>query len=283
MNLIECFLPEKKNIFFRILLFIAFIASGMPYVQAQDEILVDEEKELSNSAVDFSFGADLTSSYIWRGINFGNSPAIQPAMAFSTHGFSIGAWGSYAFSRTGYPVNDSLSLDYHYTELDLSIAYTYKYFTLMVTDFYAPSPVDSAPGNDYFNWKSNETFHTLEAAFIFDGPEKVPLRFLASVFFYGADKDKDSTGVYGWGPNNNYSTYFELSYLFQAKKLFIRPYIGGIPFGSSFYGPKAGITNIGVNLSREIAIVPKYAIVLQGNLIFNPLDKKAYLVFMISL
>ena len=46
----------------------------------------------------FSVGADLVSSYVWRGTQFGSGPAIQPGISYATGGFEIGAWGSNSFS-----------------------------------------------------------------------------------------------------------------------------------------------------------------------------------------
>ena len=40
-----------------------------------------------------SVGADLVSSYIWRGQDLGNA-SIQPALSLSYKGISLSAWGS---------------------------------------------------------------------------------------------------------------------------------------------------------------------------------------------
>lgn len=261
----------------------AFLIAGLQASGQVDQPEEVQKGDAGKSTVSLDFGADLVSRYIWRGSDYGRAPAVQPSISFSAYGLTVGAWGSYAFSRTSFQVNDSISVDGYYTETDLFISYTYKYFTLMLYDYYTPYPVDSLKGNNYFNWKNDETFHTLEASFIFDGPDKFPLRFIASVLFYGADKGKDSTGTYGMGSNNNYSTYFELSYNFEVKGIGIRPYIGGIPFGSAWYGPEAGITNVGLHLTKDIPITKQYALPVQANLMFNPLDKKAYLVFILSI
>ncbi|MBC8456824.1 MAG: hypothetical protein H8D67_02360, partial [Deltaproteobacteria bacterium] len=133
------------------------------------------------------------------------------------------------------------------------------------------------------HWKNQTTWHTIEVSLVFNGPEKFPVQFLASTLLYGADKGKDTTGVYGAGTRNNYSTYFELSYQFEVKGFGIRPFIGGIPFGSAWYGPKAGINNVGINIRKEIPVSKKFSIPIQSNLVFNPMSKRAYLVFILSL
>lgn len=48
-------------------------------------------------AAGFKIGADVVSSYVFRGTEFGNSVAIQPALSYTcpTTGIIVGAWGSY--------------------------------------------------------------------------------------------------------------------------------------------------------------------------------------------
>ena len=250
---------------------------------AQEEVALKESEIAKEAKITFNAGADLVSRYIWRGNDYGNSAAFQPTVSFSAYGITLGAWGSYALSRSKYWVNDSVSLDAPYMECDLFLAYTYKYFTLVLFDYYTPSPVDSLPGNNYFNWKNNTTFHTLEVNLIFDGPEKFPMHVLASTLVYGADKDKDSTGVYGEGTKNNFSTYFELSYLFNVKGFELRPFIVVIPFGSSWYGPEGGVTNVGIHVGKEIPVSSRFSIPICSKLVFNPMSKKVYLVFVLTI
>ena len=64
-----------------------FVVTVPGFSQLQDEMKM--EKPTSKPA-ELSLGADLVSRYIWRGKDFGNSPAIQPNVAFSVAGFKIG-------------------------------------------------------------------------------------------------------------------------------------------------------------------------------------------------
>ncbi len=107
-----------------LLLLIAFI----PNANAQDE---DESP--------WSAGLDIYSSYIWRGAKFGDGPAFQPAVSFSTGGFEIGAWGSV-----------SSSTDEGF-EMDLYASYGFGPVSLTLTDYYF--------GGD---WTQYSTTHYLE-------------------------------------------------------------------------------------------------------------------------
>ncbi len=256
------------------------------WVMAQEErVLSNIEAKKETRGADLSFGADFFSRYIWRGYDYGNSPAIQPNIDFSWNGLNIGAWGSYAFSKHSIQVNDTTVVDAgNYSEVDLYVSYTYKWITLLVYDYFTLNGLNPNEGNRYFDYRNTTTGHTFEASLSFNGTETFPLRILAGTLFYGDDKNKDSTGVYGMGEKNNYSTYFEVGYTFRIKKIETEliPFIGGIPFGSSWYGPYAGITNIGLTVKKSIPVTPEYEFPVQASLIANPQSEALFLVFGIS-
>ena len=53
-----------------------------------------QQADTTKSNWDNSVYADLVSRYVWRGSDFGNSPAIQPGLDISYKNFTVGAWGS---------------------------------------------------------------------------------------------------------------------------------------------------------------------------------------------
>ncbi len=273
----------RKNLFLRsiilVSLFIGLCMQG--HAQLQDENKMEEK---TGSSAAFSAGADLVSRYIWRGSDYGNSPGIQPAMAFSVAGFKAGFWGSYGLGQYSKQINDSTIANMgHYAEVDLYLSYTWKGFTIMAYDYFFPNSLDPNNGNKYFNFKSGTTGHTLEACLSWGGTEKFPLQLYAGTLIYGADKGKDSTGVYGAGSENNYSTYFEAAYQFNVKGFGIKPFLGGIPFGSSWYGPSGGIINAGCTFTKTIRISSEYSLPVFCSAITNPQAQSLFLVFGISL
>jgi hypothetical protein len=71
-------------------------------------------------------GADLVSNYIWRGLKFGNGPALQPKVEFNSGIFTLGGWGSYCFSNNEAPETDLyMSLS---SKSGLSLTFTDYYF-----------------------------------------------------------------------------------------------------------------------------------------------------------
>jgi hypothetical protein len=241
---------------------------------SQTEDIHQAEKNPPNPP-SISFGADLVSRYIWRGKDFGNSPAIQPNLSFSVAGLKIGAWGSYGFVYRHIVGN--------YAEFDPYISYTWKFFTLGITDYFFPNGQTPNDNNKYFNYENNTTGHTFEACLTFTGPEKFPLQVYAGTFFYGADKGKDTAGVYGSGTKNNYSTYVEISYPFTVRGIGLKPFAGGIPFGSGWYGPYGGVINAGLTVSKTIRISKEYGLPAYSSIIANPQTQSIFFVFGITL
>ena len=265
------------------ILMISFLTTVNAQEQKEEQ---PSGKEENTSGASLSFGADLVSRYVWRGMDYGNSPAIQPSIALSWKGFTLGAWSTYAFANHSVAINDSTRIDAgKYAEFDLYLSYTWKWFTLMIYDYYSPNGIDPNGGGNYFDYKNSTTGHTLEGCICFQGPEKFPVKFTAATLFYGADKGKDSTGVYGAGTKNNYSTYLELGYQFHLKKIDmdLSPFLGSSLLGSSWYGPKAGVINLGVTAKKVVPITPKFGLPLQLQVITNPVAKSAFLVFIVTL
>lgn len=216
----------------------------------------EEEAEESGSA--FSVGADLVSRYVWRGTDFGNSPAIQPGISFSTGGFEIGAWGSYSFSsNTGG------------AEADLYAGYSFDFgLSLGVTDYYFPGEsldmmgsVDSlgvligtiAPSRTgaYFDGDA----HAIEIA---AGYEIGGLSLLAG-YFIGGD------------------IYTEIGYSFGVVSVFAGAGNGAYTLDGNFM-----LCNVGLGVEKEIKITDSYSLPMFGQLILNPDSKQVHWVVGVS-
>jgi hypothetical protein len=250
--------------------------SGSTFCQTAD---ADKTEKKLAQPPQFALGTDLVSRYVWRGRDYGNSPAIQPNASFSVAGFKIGVWGSYGFVPYSQMINDSTIVNMgNYAEFDPFISYTLKGFTLTLTDYFTFNGLTPNAGN-YFNYKNSTTGHTLEVSLAWNGPEKFPLQLYVGTLVYGADKGKDDYGNYGLGTENNYSTYIEASYPFEIKGFGLKPIVGFIPFGSSWYGPTAGVPNVGLTLSKTIPITKDFGLPLFTSIFANPQSKSIFFVF----
>ena len=74
------------------------------------------------------FGADVVSSYVWRGTQFGSGPHIQPWMELGSGALTGGIWGS--FPTTGGDGGH---------ELDLWASYDFGPLALTVTNYSFPN------------------------------------------------------------------------------------------------------------------------------------------------
>ncbi len=214
---------------------------------------------MAQGGAKFELGADLYSRYVWRGTDFGNSPAIQPWATFSVSGFSIGTWGSYA--------TNSKAMQ----EADLFVSYDIKdVVTLAVTDYFFPN--GSSANNNYFDYNEDSTGHVFEGTATFNGLSTLPLTLSVSYNFYGADPDN--------------SLYMELGYGNTFRDVEYNIFVGGATGAYYLYGKNDnnfGIVNVGIGLSKAIRISETWSLPVNTSLITNPTAESIFIVFGISL
>ena len=197
----------------------------------------------------WSAGADVVSTYVWRGLKLSNA-AVQPAVSFSTGGFTIGGWGSASF-------------DGDLLEADLFANYAFDFgLSLGLTDYYFPT---SLTGSDYFEYGKAAGAHAFEVNL---GYEISGLSLAANYILNEAGGAGSSGG----------DKYFEIGYSFKNVSLFVG---GGDKQHVSDLGDFK-ITNIGTSATKEIAITPSFTLPLTGSAILNPDTKKFFLVAAVS-
>lgn len=215
----------------------------------------------------FTVGADLVSSYVWRGFTENKTPNIQPSATFTYGGLSIGAWGSGSF-------------DGAYKEVDLSASYAFNdLFSLTVTD-YNWNLLGATPHyNNYFYYKNDSTGHIFEGSLNYAGVKEFPLSISVNTMFYGADKKSKSDTT----KQNAFSTYVELAYpIAKNAKLTL----GGL-YLSSKDGNNAylvenrkgfNITNIALKVTKDLKFSDSFSLPVYGIIGFNPEAEDAFLV-----
>ena len=109
--------------------------------------------------VEASVGADLVSSYIWRGQELGGV-SFQPTLSVAWKGLSLTAWGSVGWESE------------FAKEFDLTLGYSIKGFSVSVTDYSFSSGKNFKTGADingkYFHFGSWSTLHVFEAQVGYD-------------------------------------------------------------------------------------------------------------------
>lgn len=216
---------------------------------------------------DYSFGADLSSRYLWRGMELSKSPCIQPTATLSIGNFSASAWGSYTLA------NESLQ------EFDIYVSYKIKNITLAVNDYFVPDEYSS--NNKYFIYDAGKTSHVVEAAATYSSEEN-PFSVTLGTFVYGADtgygyeEKQDSLG------NNYMSSYAEIGYAFKIKDNNLNLFCGLTPW-AGYYGNTMGVVNAGLSMSKEIEITEKYSLPIKGTIMANPQTHNIYFGFAVTL
>ena len=203
-------------------------------------------------------GADLVSSYIWRGLVFCDKPSIQPYISYTNNkgNFTIGTWGS-------------LSNDGSYNEVDFWATYVWNNLSVSIWDY---NTVNS--GINYFEYDNKKTTHLIEGIVAYKISESIPLTITAGSFLYGADKKPNDTTL-----TNNYSSYFELSYPIKWKSNEVNLFVGATPTDGKIYGMKDfGIVNAGLSTTKQIKFSEDFSMGVSGSLITNPMAEKIYFV-----
>jgi hypothetical protein len=205
-------------------------------------IMAQEEDEKQSK---FSAGADLYSSYVWRGSKLGTGPAFQPSVKFATGGLTIGAWGS--FDAAGY------------MESDLYASYEFGFgLSLGITDYYYPD-------YDFFDVSDTTGAHAFE---LNAGYSVAGLSLSANYILNKAGGAASAGG----------DMYFQAGYAFKNVDIFL-----GAGNGWHTSDGKFMICNVGVGTGRTIKITDKFEITVSGQLIFNPEKEKMYAVVGFSL
>ena len=211
-----------------------------------------------------TLSTDVFSRYIWRGSDYGASPSVQPTLYFNGGGwFELGVWGSYSLKGV-------------YSETDPYLKLTYKYFSVILTDYFIYSDTQTKKPA-YFDYGKKTTNHALEASLLFKGPEKFPLSILVGTYFYGNDRKWGYDAVKDSTLENYYSTYIELTYSFKCCHNNFDVFLGLTPRAGA-YGNTLGVINTGINAYKKIKLTPTFELPLKASLIFNPQAERVFFV-----
>jgi hypothetical protein len=214
-------------------------------------------------AQELSVGSDFVNRYIWRGTDFGNSPSIQPTVAFSAGGLTIGFWGAYA-------TNDV------YQETDFYGGYSFDLdksgsIYLGYTDYMFPgSGFDISNFNNYDD-PNGPGSHFIEINASYSGPEKLPISVAFNIFVHNV---KDNP------------VYFELGYAVPVKDVELSLFLGGSAGnGAAYYGStkKFDVVNTGIKASKEIKITESFSLPVFGSVFVNPATNSLFYLVGFSL
>ena len=204
-----------------ILIFVVILSFTTTEVKAQD------------------FGADVVSSYVWRGTQFGTGPAVQPWFTLPelTSGLELGVWGGEHASGQTY-------------ELDLYASYDFGPFALTVTNYTFPT------ATGVYDTASYE---------LFDGDMEVTAS--ASLGAIGL-----TVGYF----TDLEALYVEAGTTVAGMDLAIG--YGSDGDGAFYAGGDSGLVNVSLGGSKDIKITDDYSLPLFGSFIYNPDAEAAFMV-----
>ncbi len=242
-------------------------------------ILVSADTICAQGKVSADAGADFVSRYVWRGMDIGATPSIQPWAALGVSGFELGFWGAYALS------NNTSGND----ESDIWLSYTYSApsgysITAIATDFYYPNG-----GAEFFNFNNHDATaivqdtlgedvvvsdagaHLIELGLTIAGPESMPF----SISGY--------MNIHNDAGNN---TYFQADYsttFGETGMSFFLGATGGSEDNPGYYGADGfALINVGFTASKEIKITDDYALPIFVTYAVNPEQEATNVVFGLS-
>lgn len=233
----------------KVLTFTALALGGM-------SVATSVKAEEPEKAVTLSVGADLVSSYVWRGQECAGV-SIQPeaTLTFNKANITFGVWGSAPLVEK----ENSFNMG----ECDLSLSWNpIEALSIGFTDYYF------CTGNFLSAWNfSSDASHNLELNLGYD------FKFLAlswNTCLTGPDHDGDG--------NRNYGTYIELSAPWKLSGLDGSFAIGARPWSDAFTNAKDGnskfhVCNIALTANKELFHLP-----FMGQLVVNPQSDNIYFV-----
>ena len=197
----------------------------------------------TNISYSQDFGADLVSSYVWRGTQFGSGSHIQPYMDLGSGNLTGGVWGSFPTSAKGGG-----------NELDLWVSYDFGPLALTITNYTFPGEGGVySKGEGLFNGDYTE----LSASTSIGGVD------LSAGYFTEVE-----------------ALYIELGTSIGAVDIALGY---GDDSADAFYADgESGLINMSFSGSKDIQITDSYSLPVFGSFIVNPKAETAFLVFGIS-
>ncbi len=202
----------------------------------------------ASAQVTVSGGADLVSSYVWRGARLGGA-SVQPYAELAVGGFAIGAWGS-----TG------LITFADEKELDFYASYGIGNFSATITNYFCGSEDLLFFGTDA---------HVYEATLAYTLGDSFPLSIAANYNFSGDDDN---------------SVYIALDYPLTVGEVGVDLGVGITPMESAAYGTDGfDVCSVSARVSKSVAITDSFELPMFVDVIANPAAETTFLLFGTSL
>ncbi|MDR2009316.1 MAG: hypothetical protein LBQ22_02400 [Bacteroidales bacterium] len=184
---------------------------------------------------------DIVSRNIWRGV-YQAGGSIQPSLTAGYKNFELYVWGTTDFQATSH-------------EVDFTISYTFRGFTLGITDYWCGNNTDTYSRNHQFE-------RNLKYAF-----DKIPLSLEWNTIFYGEDKPFV------------YSSYAEIKYKLELPSINFDFSLGFTPWKNQVLETdKFAVTNLLATAGKRISISSLFDMFPSCTLLYNPTTDQLFFV-----
>ncbi len=216
-------------------------------------------KAEENEKVTFEVGADVVSSYIWRGQACGGF-SVQPGatITWNKPGISVGAWASAELFENSTFAN--------MTEFDLSLSWAAtEALSIGLTDYHF------CGGRYWADWNfSGSASHNLEVNLSYDFG---PVALAWNTNLTGAD--------YHANGDRCYSSYMEVSAPFTLAGVDCEAAVGATPWDDHFTNVDGQenfkVVNVSCKAEKDVKGIPFFA-----QVVFNPHAESTYFVVGVS-
>ncbi|MCC5925998.1 MAG: hypothetical protein JJU41_05505 [Bacteroidetes bacterium] len=213
----------------------------------------------SAQEVSVDAGMTLTSRFIYRGIELGNSPNVQAMIGVNTGAFSFYGWGSHSLGQD----------DGAYKEVKF-----WANYTLDLGDFTLTPQIENHfdAFSDLFDLDENTSTHVFQASARLAGK---------------GDAAPDLFIGYAFGPPVEVTVYVEAGYSFTSGDYGLRAFLSsqysdGPGFVDLGYNDKFVVNQIGVSASRTLRITDSFSVPLGISLVVNPRTERIFTAASIS-
>ena len=211
-----------------------------------------EDREYEELGLTFEVGADLVSSYLWRGQNLGGI-SIQPMVSLDWKGLYVSGWANIGADNWSFEeLNPELDITIGYDNFGLAVDLTHLYY------------FDGDPyfGKGGFKAQEQTTGSTMEVhagLHLGDLFEKFPLSLDWYTTVYGDDCYQDEKGEW----HRAWSTYIQVGYQFELPlgmtldtRVGLTPWRGMYSFYEEVWedAKTVAINNINLRLQREFEL-----------------------------
>lgn len=221
---------------------------------------IQPEKAISQELT-ITPGVDITSRFIYRGLDLGSSPQIQPSIAFGYGDFNFVLWGSHPLALT--PDGDG------YKEVKFWMNYTFDLGDFTLT----PQIENHFDANaDLFDFDEDTGAHVFQASLRAAGKGDVAPDLLLGYTFYG--------------PAEN-TIYVEAGVGFSVGDVGLRAFASGQysdpgGFVDLGYDGDFVFNGLGLSASRHLRISNDISVPMGVLFALNPKTERAFMAFSIS-